>query len=783
MITPKSLKTLEYDKILNMLTPFAQSETGKARIPALSPDTSYDSAVNNLNLTVEADKVLYEHSINLSFNFDDVGECLRRAKKMSVLSMGEVLKVGRVLRVARTVASSLKDINDSSLIMLKQMAAGLYISYSLEKDIGRSILSDTEMADTASAELKSIRNSIVRCNEKIKDKLNSYITASSTVKYLQDNIITMRNDRYVIPVKAEHKGQISGLIHDQSSSGSTVYVEPMMVIELNNELKILIANEEKEIYRILKEFTTRISVIGDSLLANQEILTELDIVFAKALFGKSINAKCPVINSRGIIDIRKGRHPLINRETVVPVSVKLGDKYKILMITGPNTGGKTVTLKLIGLLTLMGLSGLFIPAEEGSVISTFKNIFCDIGDEQSIEQSLSTFSSHMTNIINITNNIDSECLVLLDELGAGTDPQEGAALAMAITSYIIDKGSFGVITTHYPELKEFALVNKSIENASMDFDPDTFKPTFSLVIGIPGASNAIHIASRLGLNEKIAENARNYLSEDKIKFENVLLKAEETRRKAEIQKAELEEKYKSMESDLRQIEGEKHKLLKEKEKIQQNAQRETKRLVNLALHEVNEIVDEIKEMLADSDKIDIFRAHKLRKKLENISVESDYAEDTAEEIIEADGEIAQGDRVYIKSLRNYGIIDSLRKGEYTVKMGALTVNVKDDDVIKVKAEEEEKSKVKVIRPYNMGAVKSEINLIGLNADEALYNLDNFINDAVTGGLSELRIVHGKGAGILRKAVGDYLSKNPLVKEFRKGIFGEGEGGVTIVKLK
>jgi DNA mismatch repair protein MutS2 len=784
MIIDKTLKTLEYDKILNLMLPFTSSETGKRRILETVPQTTYEAALNELNLTVEADKVLYQHGINVSFTFDEITDQAARSKKLSVLTMGDLLRIARLLKTARIVYSGIDDINDSSLEMLKQMSSGIYISFTLEKDIFRSILSENEMSDNASTTLKSIRQSINRCNDKIRDKLNSYVTSSSTAKYLQDNIVTIRNDRYVIPVKSEHRGQISGLIHDQSASGSTVYVEPMMVVELNNELKILIAEEEKEIYRILKEFTTRVSVVADSILADQEILTEMDLIFARAMFGKSIKGTCPTLNSHGYIDIKRGRHPLINPDVVVPVTVRLGDKYRILMITGPNTGGKTVTLKLTGLLTLMGLSGIFIPAEEGSTISVFENVWCDIGDEQSIEQSLSTFSSHMRNIISITEQVNSNTLVLLDELGAGTDPQEGAALAMAVTSHIIESGAYGVITTHYPELKEYALITDAIENASMDFDPDSFKPTYNLVIGIPGASNAIQIASRLGLNKQITTRAVELLSEDKIKLEKVLVQAEEARRRADNSLSELEKKHRDFDGDILKLERDKEKLLEEKEKIRTNAQRETKRLVNAALEEVNEIVAELKDMLEQDGNIDIFKAHKLRKRLESISVDSEEKTEKSDEIEEIAGDITVGDRVYLKNMNNYAEVAGInKKGEYEVKMGALSLSVKPDDVIKVKQNKPKQAEVHVVRPYNTGAVKPEVNLIGMTTEEALFALDLFINDAVTGGLGEVRVVHGKGTGTLRKAVQDYLNKSPIIKEFRKGIYGEGENGVTIVKLK
>lgn len=783
MINTKSLKVLEYDKILAMLEPYTLSETGKAQVHLINPSTSYEDAKYQLELTAQADRILYTHSISFSFAFDDISECIKRAKKSSTLNLAEVLRVGRLLRTARIISSGIVDIPDSEIIDIKEMAKQLFISHTLEKDIGRAILSDTEMADTASPELRSIRQRINRCNDKIREKLNSYITSSSTVKYLQDNIITMRNNRYVIPVKSENRGHVSGLVHDQSASGNTVYIEPMMVVELNNELKMLYAQEENEIYRILREFTTRISLDANNIIYNQEILTKLDIIFAKAIFAKEIKATKPIINSIGKINIIKGRHPLINPQEVVPVSIKLGEDYKILMITGPNTGGKTVTLKLTGLLTLMGLSGMFIPAEQDSSISVFDDIWCDIGDEQSIEQSLSTFSSHMTNIINITKKIDDKSLILFDELGAGTDPQEGAALAMAITNYIINKKSYAVITTHYPELKEFSLLNNCIENASMDFDPETFRPTYSLVIGIPGSSNAIQIASRLGLDQQIVKKAKELLSEDKIKFENILIQAEQARRKADSTKEEIESNKQYIQEELANIKREKEKILHQKEKIEQGAEKETKRLVSLAMRDVNEIVDELKEMLQEED-IDIFRAHKLRKKLENISIdkENEPEEDIDLEVL--DGTPKVGDKVYIKSLKNYGNIEKVgNKGEYTIKFGMISSTVKANDIIKVKDTGKEKAKVNVNKPIMQKAAETEIKLIGQSVEEAMYNLDVFINNAVVSNITELRVVHGKGTGKLRDAVQDYLKKSTIIAEYRRGKFGEGEGGVTIVKLK
>ncbi len=787
MIIPKTLKTLEFDKILEMLVPYAQSEAGKIIALNLVPYTSIERARAELELTIQADRVLYVHSVNPNYAFDDVTECLSKAEKMSILSMGEVLKVGRLLKSSRITSTAINDINDNKVEMMQMMAKNIFVSFTIEKAIDKSIISDNEMSDNASHELRAIRTKIARCNSKIRDKLNSYITSSATVKYLQDNIVTLRNNRYVIPVKTEHKGQISGLIHDQSSSGSTVFVEPMMVVELNNELRLLVSDEEKEIYNILKDFTERIRTVVDNLQVNQEILSELDVIFAKAKLARTMKAIPPVITENGKIEIIEGRHPLIDPASVVPVTVILGGEYRILMITGPNTGGKTVTLKLTGLLTIMALTGMFIPAEANSKVTMFDSIYCDIGDEQSIEQSLSTFSSHMTNLIYITNNADDKSLILLDEIGAGTDPQEGAALAMAITTHILKSRAHGVITTHYPELKEYSLGTDMIENASMDFAPDTFRPTYKLVIGVPGASNAIHIAECLGLNKSIVEQAREKLSKEKVKFEQVLTLAEEARRKADDARLDIEGKRDDIELERRQIKLERAKLAREREIIQTNATKEKDKLIGIALREVNEIVDEIKNMLDDTDSIDIFKAHKLRKRLKDISETKDVEVEEVTEIEEDKTPITIGDKVYIKNLKQEAIIAGINnnKKEYSINIGSISTQVKYKDVVKLykKDKNSQKTKVNISHLHTASPLVLELNLVGQNADEAMYNLDIYINDASYSGLEEARIVHGKGTGILRNAVHSYLKSSGLVSTYRLGKYGEGQGGVTIVYFK
>ena len=517
----RAVKILQFDKILENISKFAYSQKAKEDIFQIKPFQNKDFINELLTQVEEADKILFFHSISPSFYLDDISFAMEKAKVFSILSMNELLKIARVLRTSRNLQSSIMNIKDESIILLKNISSQIFIDSELEKDINQSILSETEMSDNASIELRNIRINIRRIGERIKTKLNSFVSSSSYSKYLQDNIVTVRGDRYVIPLKSEYRGSIPGLIHDQSASGSTIYLEPMAIIDLNNELKSAIIEESYEIERILKVFSIRISEEVEEINLSFQKIVQLDTIFAKAMYANSQNAIKPKINEKGYLYINCGNHPLIKKENVISNTIYIGKEFNMLFITGPNTGGKTVCLKMVGLFVIMALSGILVPSKDAD-IGIFDNVFCDIGDEQSIEQNLSTFSSHINNIKDIINNITQNSLVLLDELGAGTDPTEGASLALSISEYLYNSKAKTIITTHYNELKEYAVVKKGIENASMEFNPNTYNPTFKLIIGTPGSSNALLIAEKLGMKKEIIEKAKEGIKSEKVEFENIL---------------------------------------------------------------------------------------------------------------------------------------------------------------------------------------------------------------------------------------------------------------------
>lgn len=680
MIEEKTLKTLEFNKILEELKGYTQSEGGKNLALALKPETDYRMANALLSQTEEADRVLFEYSISPNFAIDDISGIIEFASKSGLLTIADVLKVGRCLRISRGIKQSMQKALNAPC--LKGMAESLFSDKELEEKIYASFLSETEVADDASVELKNIRNRILKTNGQIKTSLQKYVSSSAYTKYLQDSLVTIRNDRYVIPVKSEFKGVIPGLIHDQSASGATLYIEPMAIVEMNNQLKTLLMEEEVEIEKILRRFSTDIGGIAGGLKATTVTIEEMDLIFAKAQYAKKRKCICPKLTNDGIIKIVKGRHPLIDPEKVVPVSIELTNK--ILLITGPNTGGKTVTLKLVGVLSVMAMCGMFIPCSDAS-ISAFDGIYCDIGDEQSIEQNLSTFSSHIKNIIDVLGKVDDKSLCLFDELGAGTDPIEGAALAVAISERIISVNAKAIITSHFGELKEFALTNPNIETASMDFDSVTYAPTYKLIMGSVGTSNALKICERLGLDKSIIDGALKRISSEKIQFDNVLLSAENTRRKAEQIVSEAEEDRQKAAEYLKQIEDEKKTILLKREKLEENIRKGTKNLINDSVEEANDLIAQIKEILAQ-DEIgsgDLIKAQKLRKSLEYMS--ADYDKETAVTEPCDDSPLKVGDTVYVTSLSKSGVLSSLSpKGDGEVKFGKLSVRVKKGDFYKVK---------------------------------------------------------------------------------------------------
>lgn len=780
----KTLKALEFNKILAEIASKASSVPAREAIMEIRPYNDPNYIEELLDEVAEADKIAFEYATNLSFAFDDIGAILDKAEVMSVLTMGELLRVSKMLRVAYSVKNSIAKVPDDSLTRIKRIAASVYTDKELEESIESAIISDTEMHDRASEELRSIRIRIRKTGEQIKSKLYTYITSPTYAKYLQDNIVTVRGDRYVIPVKAEWRSAIPGLVHDQSGSGQTLYIEPMAVVELNNTLKTYILEEQAEIERILRAFTLKVSVAATDIRDSFTKIIKLDTVFAKAYYANSVRAVKPQMNTDGIIEISRGRHPLINPKTVVPTDVNLGKNFDLLFITGPNTGGKTVALKLVGLLTAMAMSGIFVPCAE-AVLNIFDEVYCDIGDEQSIEQSLSTFSSHIANISGFIEKLNANSLVLLDELGAGTDPTEGAALAMSIAQYIKDRGAKAIITTHYNELKEYAVVTPRAENASMDFDPLTYSPTYRLIVGTPGVSNALLIAGKLGLPAEIVQRAKEGIAEGKLDFENVISSMEEARHNAMENEEKSKEMLKTAEKTLKEAERERDRLYIQREKLNENVRKETKRLVEEAMGEANEIISAMRALLDDPTEADLFKARKLKKSLEKYIVNEDNEFMGFGE--EADGEISEGDAVLVKPLKAEGIVSKIdyRKNSAVVTLGKMNSTFKLDVLQKLKKAKKAEAPVPVhtARKLDNEAFSPELNLIGMTSVEARAELQKYLDKAILKGVNELRIIHGYGTGKLRETVRNYLKSCSFVDSYRDGVYGEGERGVTIVRLK
>ena len=682
MFDEKSLNTLEYGKILSLLAAHAQSEGGKALCLALRPATTAGEASLALDMTAEADRTLFEFSVSPSFAVDDIEETVVKSEKGAVLSILEILRVGRALRVARRLVKAVTPV--LGVPGLKAMLGTLFSDDKLEKDIFDSFISDTEVADNATPELRAIRLRIRKLGDGVKTKLQLFVTSPTYHKYLQDSIVTVRGDRYVIPVKSEFKGAISGLVHDQSASGATLYIEPMQIVELNNELKTEKLNEQAEIERILRNFSTMISAHADRLKASYASIVEMDAIFARAQLAHEMKAVRPDLNEEGELAVKEGRHPLIDAKKVVPLTLALRADEHMLLITGPNTGGKTVTLKMTGLFVCMALSGLYLPAKSAKV-PVFDGVYSDIGDEQSIEQSLSTFSAHIKNIIGILGKITPHSLVLFDELGAGTDPGEGAALAVSISDYVMSTGAKFLVTSHFNDLKEYALTTPGVVAASMEFDTATFRPTFKLVMGAIGTSNALDIATTLGLDPGIVERARGRISAEKRQFDSVLSAAEQTRRRAEqlVSDASLDRERAA--SALREAEQEKRIIVEKREKLDESIRRETKKLIEDSVEEADEILDRLKE-LANKETVedkDVFEARALKRKLENLSAKYD-----TESVVEDAPDptpLRVGDDVWVKSLAKRGRLKGINaRGEAEVQFGKLAVKVKNGDYYKVK---------------------------------------------------------------------------------------------------
>lgn len=782
----RSLRVLEFNKIIEKVSEYAITSSAKELVFALTPYDTIFEVEKKLKETEEALDLLITKSNPPFEGFFDVKEGIERAKKGGMLSISQILRVGGMLKASRRFKDYINRRDDEKPHELLEDLIDILVPLKkLEETIEISIVSEEEISDRASSTLSSIRRNLKEKNSSVRDKINSIVRSNS--KYLQDSLYTMRGDRYVLPVKAEYKGQVPGLVHDQSSTGATLFIEPMSFVNLNNEIKELKLKEKAEIERILMELSNKVYEEIEIIESNYKILTELDFIFAKAKYSSSINGICPTVSDDRSFDIIQGRHPLIDPKVVVPSDVYLGKEFNTLMITGPNTGGKTVTLKTVGLIHLMALSGILIPAKDASSIGFFKEIFADIGDEQSIEQSLSTFSSHMTNVVRIMENASDSSLVLFDEIGSGTDPVEGAALAIAILDSLRERKAKLIATTHYSELKGYALRTEGIENASVEFDVETLRPTYRLLIGVPGKSNAFEISKRLGLKEEVINKAKNNISSENLKFEDLIrdlqeksILANRDAREAKKLKIDAEEVKKKYEEKLK-------KLDEVRDKAYSEARREAKDIISKAKDEADEILKAMREL----EKLGIAqggraRLEEERKKLKDSleKKESDLYKEK-ENQGEAITKVTLGMDAYLPSLNQNVIIITMpdNKGEVQVEAGIMKINVKLKDLRLVKSASNKKEKKKRELKLNLKAVESRVDLRGMDAEEACFKTDKYLDEAYLANLGEVTIVHGKGTGILRKAITNMLKKHPHVKSYRLGEYGEGGDGVTIAILK
>ncbi len=784
MISEKTLKALEFDKIKDRAATYAESPSGAAAVRAVVPHTDLSSALDALEYTKEAYSALYNVLVAPSLAFDDVTDILKALEKQAVLSPAELLKIAALLRCSAGFVSAAQRLPKDGYGKISSAAASLYQNGALREKIESSIIGENEIADGASARLGGIRREIRDVNARIRAKLNSYVTGENA-KYLQDAIVTVRGGRYVLPVRSEHRMRVNGLVHDRSASGATLFIEPFAVLEMNNDLKALRADEQNEIEAILTALSFEASQCAEGLRGNADILTGADKAFALAKYARATRSTVPVLNDGGRTVIKRGRHALIDPEKVVPIDVRLGGEFDILLITGPNTGGKTVTLKLVGLTSLMAASGFFVPCAEESELSVYKGIYCDIGDEQSIEQSLSTFSSHMKNLINITESVDNESLVLLDELGAGTDPAEGSALAIAAIEYLRSKKCRCIITTHYGELKEYSYTHDGIENASMDFDPVTFEPVYRLMIGVSGSSNAIKIARSLGLDARIADRAEAMLGDEKRSFDHIVASAENSRREAERLREESAALKAEIQKELEAARAEKKKAEEIREKLEARAAKHSRELLSDYIEQADELIAQIKKQVEKGDEKALFEARRLKKKLENSSQRSGE-EHAASKPKRIGGDPQVGDRVYVPVLKCEATVVSADKArdKYTVAAGIMRTEVRRKDIERLDtgAPSAPKRRYTTPDPAYEGC-PGELNVIGLTVDEALAETDRYLDRAMMSGRSEVRIVHGKGSGALRSAIRKYLSSLSYIKGYRAAAYGEGDSGATVVELK
>ena len=787
----KVLRVLEYNKIIERLTDKATSEQGRKLAAALEPMTDLEAIGKAQTETADALGYLFRKGSTSFGGNKDLGMCIRSLEIGSVLSIEELLRIAAFLEnVNRIKSYGRKEREDAPADSLDVYFESLEPLTPLSIEIRRCILSEEEIADDASPALKKIRRSMTVTNDRIHSQLASMINGSCRT-YLQDAVVTMRNNRYCIPVKSEYKGQVQGMVHDQSSTGSTFFIEPAAVVSLNNELRELEIREQEEIAVILADLSAQAGAYTELLMENQKAMTALDFIFAKAALALEQNATMPVFHTEHKIRIRQGRHPLLDKKKVVPIDIQLGIDFDLLVITGPNTGGKTVSLKTVGLLTLMGQAGLHIPALDRSELSIFEEVYADIGDEQSIEQSLSTFSSHMTNIVSILQMADADSLCLFDELGAGTDPTEGAALAVSVLDHLHGRGIRTMATTHYSELKVYALSTPFVENASCEFSVETLRPTYRLLIGIPGKSNAFAISSKLGLPDQISEDARRHITEDKESFEDLLANLENSRVTIEKERAQIAAYKEEIESLKKRLESKQEKIDQSRERILRQANEEAREILQNAKELADETIRTFQKAEAGVSIKELEKSRqKVRDKISEKNTKLALKNEKPTHKVLKPNQIRPGDSVKVVSMGLRGTVSSLpdKNGNLFVQCGIIRSKVALNDLVLIeeetvntgKMQRSSSGRLKMSKSYS---ISTEINLLGKTVDEAISELDKYLDDAYLAHLPSVRVVHGKGTGALRSAVHNYLRKNRVVKSYRLGEFGEGDAGVTIVQFK
>ena len=782
-----SLKKLEFNKILEILSSFAVTDKGKKLSLNLVPYTKKDDTIKAQNETKEALTLLYRKgSIPLTSELSDICEYILLLEKNNFLSAKALLDIANVLKTSRLLKEYYFENPLNETDALNNYFNNLYTNNKIEHTISSAIIDENTISDDASSNLMSIRRNIRKVNQEIRNKLQSLLSS----KFLQEPIITIKNNRFVVPVKNEYKANVNGFVHDISTSGSTVFIEPMNVFELNNKLSDLKNEEIIEIEKILQKLSSLLFDLVGEIKNTFNLIGLIDFIFAKAKYAKEINGIYPIISDKKVINLIEARHPLIDKNKVVPITLSLGEKYTCLVITGPNTGGKTVTLKTVGLLCLMGMAGLHIPAKEKSSIYVFDNIFADIGDEQSIQESLSTFSSHMVNVVNITISATKDSLVLLDELGSGTDPLEGASLATSILEFLSNKDILTVSTTHYQEIKHFAMVNDKFENASCEFDINTLSPTYRLLIGVPGKSNAFEISKKLGLNDEILSRAKSFMTDESINIEELLKNIYDNKLLIEKEKEKILKDSEEIEKIKNSLQNEKDDISSKKSEIISKAKEKAKNIILEAKEDANEILKEM-ESSKDTKKLNKLRKD-LNDKLENYKKNSETTSNNIQNSLSKE-DAKNGVEVFIPSLNQSGIIVSnlSTSNKVMVQIGNIKMNFDISKLIKKSNSSTTTSTNNLSKVANYSKktsftprdVSTEINVIGYNVEEAIFVIDKFLDNACMSKLETVRIVHGKGTGILGKGIQKFLKSNPHVKSFRYGTFGEGEMGVTVVELK